>query len=139
MRLNVEKIYKCAPVKGAFEVDDEMTNIQRSLLTTVFCVLGASAASAQTAPTSPVTPMPFCPEGAIIIVDGLQECQIADSLDKLIKDMEEAQVKGNPISAGNEGDREALRKLPDVSPENFAASTAKIRTFKARHLSLIHI
>lgn len=136
MRLNGEKIYKCAPLKGAFEVDDEMTNIQRSLLTTVFCVLGASAASAQTAPTSPVTPMPFCPEGAIIIVDGLQECQIADSLDKLIKDMEEAQVKGNPISAGNEGDREALRKLPDVSPENFAASTAKIRTFKARHEAL---
>jgi len=59
--------------------------------------------------------MPFCPEGAIIIVDGMRECQIADSLDKLISDLEKADTLGNPISAGSEGDREALRKLPDVS------------------------
>ena len=111
-----------------------MTNLRRALLVTVFGALGASTAIAQT--NAPMAPMPFCPEGSVIIVDGARECQIADSLDKLIKEMEEAEIKGDPISAGSEGDREALRKLPDVSPENIAAGTAKLRSFKARHAAL---
>ena len=112
-----------------------MTNLRRALLVTVFGALGASTAIAQT--NAPMAPMPFCPEGSVIIVDGARECQIADSLDKLIKEMEEAEIKGDPISAGSEGDREALRKLPDVSPENIAAGTAKLRSFKARHAALV--
>lgn len=111
-----------------------MTNLRRALLVTVFAALGASTAIAQT--NAPMAPMPFCPEGSVIIVDGARECQIADSLDKLIKEMEEAEIKGDPISAGSEGDREALRKLPDASPENIAAGTAKLRSFKARHAAL---
>ncbi len=110
-----------------------MRTLKRALTITILSALGTTAATAQ---TSELTPMPFCPQGAIIIVDGIQECQIADSLSKLTKDMEDALIKGNPISAGNEGDREALRKLPDVSPENIAAGTAKMRTFKARHTAL---
>jgi len=78
-----------------------MTNLRRALLVTVFAALGASTAIAQT--NAPMAPMPFCPEGSVIIVDGARECQIADSLDKLIKEMEEAEIKGDPISAGSEG------------------------------------
>ena len=110
-----------------------MTLLRTTLMTTFFTAVACASASAQTAP---LAPMPFCPEGAIIIVDGMRECQIADSLDKLISDLEKADTLGNPISAGSEGDREALRKLPDVSPENIAAGTAKMRTFKARHTAL---
>ena len=113
-----------------------MMTLRRVLLTTTVALIGATSAYAQIAPTSPIAPMPFCPEGAVIIVDGMRECQIADTLDKLIADIETADTVGNPISAGSEGDREALRKLPDVSPENMSASTAKIRTFKARHTAL---
>ncbi len=92
----------------------------------------STSVNAQTATTSPEV-TPFCPQGSVIIVDGIRECRIADTLGKLIADFERADMMGNPISAGNEGDRLALRKLPDVSPENIAAGTAKYRTFKARH------
>lgn len=80
--------------------------------------------------------MPFCPAGSVIIVDGIRECRIADTLEKLIADYEQAQTMGNPISAGNEGDRLALRKLPDVSPETFKLGETKLRSFQARHGAL---
>jgi len=92
-----------------------MTSLRLALITTVLTSLGV-AASAQTPAPTPA-PMPFCPEGAVIIVDGMRECQIADSLKKLISDFETADTT-DPISAGSEGDRVALRKLPDVTPEN---------------------
>lgn len=116
-----------------------MTTLRRALLTTLFTALGTAAASAQTAAPKPMAPMPFCPEGSVIIVDGTRECRIADTLDKLITDFETADRTGNPISAGSEGDRDALRKLPDVSFENIAAGTAKLRSFKARHTALANI
>ena len=110
-----------------------MTSLRIALITTVLTSLGV-AASAQTPAPTPA-PMPFCPEGAVIIVDGMRECQIADSLKKLISDFETADTT-DPISAGSEGDREALRKLPDVTPENIAAGINKLKTFKARHTAL---
>ena len=110
-----------------------MTSLRLALITTVLTSLGV-AASAQTPAPTPA-PMPFCPEGAVIIVDGMRECQIADSLKKLISDFETADTT-DPISAGSEGDREALRKLPDVTPENIATGINKLKTFKARHTAL---
>jgi len=110
-----------------------MTSLRLALITTVLTSLGV-AASAQTPAPTPA-PMPFCPEGAVIIVDGMRECQIADSLKKLISDFETADTT-DPISAGSEGDRVALRKLPDVTPENIATSINKLKTFKARHTAL---
>lgn len=81
-------------------------------------------------------PMPFCPQGSVIIVDGLEECRISDTLDKLIADIEVAATMGNPISAGSEGDRDALRRMPDVSPEKIKTGFDKFRQFKGRHSAL---
>ena len=44
--------------------------------------------------------------------------QSADqSLQRVIADFERLQRQSDPIGAGQEGDREALRRLPDVTPE----------------------
>jgi len=78
----------------------------------------------------------LCPNGTIIIVDGLQECRMVDSLDILIADIERTKLSGNPISAGNEGDRAALRKLPDVSPNSMKQYQALTSDFLDRHASM---
>lgn len=115
-------------------------SLKHAILTTALVAIAAPLAAAQTLPSpaadTAAMPMPFCPEGSVIIVDGIRECRIADTLDKLIKDFQQSEITGNPISAGNEGDRAALRKLPDVSPENKDGAIAKLRTFKARHTAL---
>lgn len=83
-----------------------------------------------------IQPAEFCKAGTVIIVDGLRECRIDDSLETLIADFEQMEISGNPISAGQEGDREALRKLPDVSPEA-AENYKRITTdFIKRHAAL---
>jgi len=46
------------------------------------------------------------------------------------------EISGNPISAGQEGDREALRKLPDVSPEGNAEYQRVMTEFIKRHAAL---
>lgn len=107
--------------------------LSRLSLTVAAAALSAGAAAQD---STSVEAMPFCPEGSVIIVDGMRECRIADTLEKLIADYEQAETMGNPISAGNEGDRQALRRLPDVSPENFELGAAKMRSFKARHSAL---
>ena len=78
----------------------------------------------------------FCPEGAIVIVDGVQECREIDTLDKLIADIEAADMAANPYSAGSDGDRAALRRLPDVSPEADETFAQQMQGFSARHMSL---
>jgi len=103
------------------------------------------SAMAQTTPestgpessASPISmPAEFCKGGTVIIVDGLRECRIEDSLNSLIADFEQMEIAGNPISAGQEGDRAALRKLPDVSPEG-AEEFKRITTeFIKRHAAL---
>jgi len=56
-----------------------------------------------------------------------------DSLDSIIADMQKFDLLSNPIQAGNEGDREALRHLPDVSVVATEKSTAKTRSLMARY------
>ena len=116
-----------------------MTLISRLAVLAITTALPLSAmaqipADSSAAPTS--MPLEFCKGGTVIIVDGLRECRIDDSLDALIADFEQMEITGNPISAGQEGDRAALRKLPDVSPEG-AEEFKRITTeFIKRHAAL---
>ena len=116
-----------------------MTGISRLTILALSAALPFSAL-AQTAPdinAQPiVTPAEFCTGGTIIIVDGIRECRIEDSLETLIADFEQMEVAGNPISAGQEGDREALRKLPNVSPEGMTEYQRITTEFIKRHAAL---
>jgi uncharacterized protein (DUF885 family) len=116
-----------------------MTRILRYALFMTACAL-PSLAGAQTAPISQANPavMPteFCSGGTVIIVDGIRECRIQDSLDALIADFEQMEISGNPINAGQEGDREALRKLPNVSAEAIAEGQRITLEFIKRHAAL---
>lgn len=118
-----------------------MALLQRFIkATAIAVVLGGTTtliATAQAPNTATVdAPMPFCPEGSTIIVDGLQECRIDDTLDALIKDFETSNQTSNPISAGSDGDRDALRRMPDVSPEKVQITFDRYRQFKGRHTAL---
>jgi uncharacterized protein (DUF885 family) len=59
-----------------------------------------------------------------------------DSLEKIIADMRRAALKHDPVQAGNEGDREALRHLPDVSTTANMAGVAETRKLLARYKAL---
>jgi len=116
-----------------------MTTISRFAILLMSAALPLTA-MAQTVPDSTaqpvVMPAEFCKGGTVIIVDGIRECRIDDSLEALIADFEQMEIAGNPISAGQEGDRAALRKLPDVSPEG-AENYRRITTdFIKRHAAL---
>ena len=84
-------------------------------------------------------PAGFCPNGQLIVVDGVQECQVIDTLARIISDMEQIDLDNDPLLAGNEGDQDALRELPDVSPESIAAYHEKLRELQARHEALRNI
>ena len=81
-------------------------------------------------------PAGFCGEDAIVIIDGVQECQEIDTLEKLMSDFEQSQLDSNPYQAGNQGDREALRRLPDVSLEAVNARHAKNAEYLKRFNAL---
>lgn len=108
-----------------------MTRILLRTLIPSFFLLSAQSAGSQTDTAG------FCPTGQLIIVDGVQECQEIDTLDKIITDMERLDVASNPLQAGNEGDVDALRELPDVSPEAIADFNNKMREIQSRHAALI--
>ena len=58
----------------------------------------------------------FC--SSLVLVALQSGAQTADeSLQRVIADFERFQRRYDPISAGQEGDREALRRLPDATPE----------------------
>lgn len=78
----------------------------------------------------------FCPNGTVIIVDDIRQCRIDDTLDTLIADFEQAEILGNPVTAGQEGDRDALRKLPNVTPEGAQNYEAVTTEFLRRHGAL---
>lgn len=80
--------------------------------------------------------IPNCPLGAVIELDGQLTCEKEDSLQNLIIDFEQAQLAGNIYRRGQEGDREALRLLPDISPEAVAVSHEKTTQFLARHAAI---
>ncbi len=116
-----------------------MTRISRLAILALTVALPLSA-WAQSAPDLSAEPTimtaEFCKGGSVIIVDGIRECRIEDSLDALIADFEQMEIAGNPISAGQEGDRKALRKLPDVSPEGMTEYQRITTEFIKRHAAL---
>ena len=60
-----------------------------------------------------------CRDMIIVKIDNRFVCEArpTDSFEKIVADMRKGNLKSNPIQAGNEGDRAALRRLPDVSLE----------------------
>ena len=116
-----------------------MKNIRHMLLLSSVLAAWPHIAIAQS-PVSetiiPQTTTSFCPNGTVIIVDDVQQCRVNDTLDILIADFEQAEISGNPIAAGQEGDREALRKLPNVSLEGAQVYQAITTEFIRRHAAL---
>lgn len=104
------------------------------LLSTAFLAFAATPYSAPSAAAA--DPAGFCTNGTIVIVDGVQECREIDTLSKLIADIEAADMAANPYSAGSDGDREALRRLPDVSVEANNDFAEKMQRFATRHAML---
>ena len=78
----------------------------------------------------------FCDGGELVILDGQQTCLQRDSLAQLITDYQDYLRSSNPFAAGSDGDEDALRQLPDVSPENNEQFTSTIEEFKNRHLQI---
>lgn len=81
----------------------------------------------------------YCLDGSIIIVDGVQECLLQDNLNRLIDDIETYDIQSDPIQAGSEGDKQALRKLPDVSVQADRARQEKNQSFLERHKALADV
>ena len=116
-----------------------MIGITRLAILALITAMPFSAVAQSTPNTSAqpaVLPAEFCKGGSVIIVDGIRECRIDDSLAALITDFEQMEIAGNPISAGQEGDRAALRKLPDVSPEGMIEYQRITTEFIKRHAAL---
>jgi len=80
--------------------------------------------------------LPNCPGGTVIELDGEIICEKQDTLSLLISDFEAAELAGDIYRRGQEGDREALKQLPDISPEAYDAQNAMTTQFLARHAAL---
>ena len=104
--------------------------------TALIIALGADSPLVQAqSPTIDVAPG-FCTNGQIVVVDGQTECRIEDSLEALIHDFEEAQLKRDPVTAGELGDADALKRLPDVSLAAERKSQIENKEFLSRHAQL---
>ncbi|MEP3654501.1 MAG: DUF885 domain-containing protein [Litorimonas sp.] len=77
-----------------------------------------------------------CPGGSVIELDGRIICEKEDTFALLISDFETAELQGNIYRLGQEGDREALKQLPDISPESIEARNSITTGFLARHAAL---
>jgi len=77
-----------------------------------------------------------CPGGSVIELDGQLICEKQDTLALLISDFEAAERRGDIYRLGQEGDREALKQLPNISPEAKAAFNAITTGFLTRHAAL---
>jgi len=80
--------------------------------------------------------MPVCPGGAVIELDGQPACAKEDTLALLISDFEAAELEFDIYRRGQEGDKAALRLLPDNSPEAAAAADERRTRFLSRHAAL---
>lgn len=95
--------------------------------------LGVALIALMTPAPSHADPSGFCGDGELIIVDGQQHCVKKDTLFQLISDYQDFLQNSNPYAAGNEGDEDALRRLPDVSPENDQSFNEAMAGFQSRH------
>ncbi|MFC4308592.1 DUF885 domain-containing protein [Steroidobacter flavus] len=70
---------------------------------------------------------------ALLLSCSLASAQTPESsLSTLIDEYEQLIRKDDPVSAGQEGDREALRRLPDVRPETQAAIAKQLKSIGER-------
>lgn len=92
--------------------------------------------SAHTISWAQTDPSGFCPTGRVIILDGIQQCQEFDTFLKIVTDMENIDLEFDPLAAGSDGDQDALRELPNVTPESIAAYNDQMRELKSRHENL---
>ncbi len=81
-----------------------------------------------------------CLELVIIKVDGRYRCKAKafanDNLKKIINDMQRGDLTSDPVQAGNEGNREALRHLPDASRAATELGVANTRKLMQRYQAL---
>lgn len=77
-----------------------------------------------------------CPEGRFVSTEPGAACALQDSLDRLIADFHATELINNPITAGERGDRDALRRLPDVSVEARQQAQARLEAILRRHTAL---
>ena len=101
-------------------------------------LLGASASAAAQTDIGPaqINTNITCPGGTVIELDGQIICEKQDSLELLISDFEAAELRGDIYRLGQEGDREALKQLPNISPEAIDIQNAITTNFLARHAAL---
>lgn len=69
---------------------------------------------------------------ALVMADAAFAQAPEAALGEIIAAFERIEREADPITAGNDGDREALRRLPDVSPEAIAARSARYEALVAR-------
>ena len=77
-----------------------------------------------------------CPGGVVIELDDELICEKQDSLALLIADFEASELTGDIYRLGQEGDREALKQLPNLSFDAMEAGKAITTNFIARHAAL---
>ncbi len=103
----------------------------RTLTISTLAILLSTTAAAQDEQL-----LPLCPGGAVIELDGAFTCEQQDSLSVLIADFEANELAGDVFRRGLEGDSEAQRLLPDVSPDGQAEGQTRLDAFAARHAAL---
>ncbi len=69
---------------------------------------------------------------AFQVVAQAQPDSAESALASVVADYEKFQRQVDPITAGQEGDREALRRLPDVRPQAEAAQLEELEAFRKR-------
>lgn len=77
-----------------------------------------------------------CPGNQVRVIDGDTLCALSDSLDLLITDFEANALINDPYSAGEKGDRAALRRLPNVSEDARNESRLRVEALDRRHTAL---
>jgi len=77
-----------------------------------------------------------CPGGTTIELDGQLICETQDTLAQLIADFERAELQGDIYRRGQEGDLEASKQMPNISPSSIDARNTATTQFLARHAAL---
>jgi len=77
-----------------------------------------------------------CPGGTTIELDGQLICERQDTLSQLIADFERAELQGDIYRRGQEGDIEASKQMPNISPDSIDAKNTATTQFLARHAAL---
>ena len=116
-----------------------MPRYLRLSASTALCALLPLTAAAQSPAqaTSGTSPQYFtCPDNQISLMNGEMRCSLSDSLDRLIADFEANALINDPISAGEKGDRAALRRLPDESEAARREARLRVEALDRRHTAL---